>query len=458
MQQATRLISLEGLVRVSRNGRASPRLAERWTNSPDGLTWTIQLRANALFHDGTPVDSAAVKQSLERSLASVDRDLSPGLADISVIEAPTPLQILIHLRNRSTFLLDDLTVAITKARPGGAIGTGPYITASSSDGQIVMDAFTRYYRGNPVISRVVWKPYPTVRTAWAAMMRGDVDFLYDVGPDTREFIEGENSTRIFSFLRNYAYVVAFNLRRPGFQDSRIRNAMNYAIDRSGIVQQAFKGHAKETSTPAWPEHWAYDPEAPAYNYDPSRAAALLDAALPRSGSTTTANRPPARFHFNCLLPENFALWERLGLLVQRNLAEVGIDMQLEAVPAEIFNERIGKSDFDAVLLELVVGNSVTRPFFSWYSESKQNFWGFKSPTVDRAFDGMRRASNEADYRNAFRDFQRQSVEQSPALFLVLGETTRAVNNRFQVVAPPGTDILQTIGDWRLADHTARMTN
>ena len=127
IQQAARLVSFEGLSYIGRDGRSQPRLAERWTEAPDGLSWRIQLRSNALFHDGTPVDAMAVKSSLERSLASSDRDLSPGLADIVSIETPTPTEVLIRLRDRSTFLLDDLTVAIVKTQAGGVdVGTGPF--------------------------------------------------------------------------------------------------------------------------------------------------------------------------------------------------------------------------------------------------------------------------------------------------------------------------------------------
>jgi peptide/nickel transport system substrate-binding protein len=451
IQQAARLISREGLVSLNRDGHASPRLAQGWTSSPDGMRWTIELRPNAQFHDGSPVNSSAVKDSLERSLASDDRDLSPGLADISDIETPNPHELVIRVRNRSTFLLDDLTVPILKIRTDGPpLGTGPYVMSPPSEGKIAMEAFKNYYRGAPRINRVVWKPYPTVRTAWAAMMRGDVDFLYEVGPDARGFVQGESSTKVFPFLRNYAYAVAFNIRKAPFGDRRVRKAMNFAIDRAAIVQQAFQGHARETSVPAWPEHWAFDPDVPSYPYDPARAMALLETTLPRNQLDTTTDRPPARFHFVCLLPESVALWERIGLLVQRNLSEIGIDMQLEAVPADQFSQRIGKGDFDAVLLELIVGNSASRPFFFWYSGSRLNAWGYKSPALDSALDGIRHAANDTEYRKAFRAFQVESIDDAPAIFLALGETSRAVSKRFEVIAPANTDILPTIGDWRLA--------
>jgi len=169
---AASLLTLQSCVDSAPSDTAVPR------------TPIFKLRANALFHDGSAVDSTAVKASLERSLANADIDSFPGLADIVAVEASSPLELILRLRERSTFLLDDLGVAIQKTHSGGlSIGTGPYVTSSTSQNELVMTAFSRHYRGTPKIDQIVWKAYPAVRAAWAAMMRGEVDVLYEVGPE-----------------------------------------------------------------------------------------------------------------------------------------------------------------------------------------------------------------------------------------------------------------------------------
>jgi ABC-type transport system substrate-binding protein len=150
------------------------------------------------------------------------------------------------------------------------------------------------------------------------------------------------------------------------------------------------------------------------------------------------------------VPQNFALWERMALIAQRDLAQIGVDMQLESVPFSTFNERIGKSDFDAVVMELVAGNSVSRPYFFWHSRGLLNAWGYSNRKVDDALDGIRRARDDKAYREAFHSFQVESIEDPPAVFLALGEVTRAVSNRFYVAAQPGSDIIATIPEWRLS--------
>jgi peptide/nickel transport system substrate-binding protein len=451
LQQAARLISFEGLASLGRDGRPQPRLASSWELTSDGLAWTIRLRPNAFFHDGSLVDSSAVRRSLERSLGNADRDLSPGLADITRIDNPAPLEVVLHLRERSTFALDDLTVSILKMNESGnPIGTGPFQVTSASGNEVTMTAVERYYRGKPSIQQIVWKAYPAVRSAWAAMMRGEVDFLYEVGPEVVEFMKDETTVKIFPFLRSYVFGVIVNSNLKQFSDWRIRRALNHSVNRTTIVERALRGHGRPAAGPAWPQHWAFDSTVPNMTYDPVQAAALLDAAkFPIRPTKTGA---PTRFHFTCILPENFALWERIGLLVQRDFAEVGVDMRLETVSVDEFNRRIGTGTYEAVLNEFVVGNNTSRPYTFWHSQSRRNLWGYKNPIMDDAFDRIRHASTDAEYRQAFRTFQIEGLDDPPAVFLALGEASRAVSKRFQVIAQPGSDILHTIADWRLAEQ------
>jgi peptide/nickel transport system substrate-binding protein len=208
--------------------------------------------------------------------------------------------------------------------------------------------------------------------------------------------------------------------------------------------------------PAWPLHWAYDPALPNLTLDRSKATALLDSAnLPIRHNDTGL---PSRLRFTAIFPENFALWERIGLMIQRDLAKVGVDMQLETLSVEEFNTRIGTGQFDAVLTEFVVGNSPSRPYTFWDSQGKRNMWAYVNPVMDEAFDSIRRASNQQEYRDGFRKFQLVGIDDPPAIYVALGEISRAVSKRIEVVAQPGNDILPTIADWRPAEGQPRTNN
>jgi ABC-type transport system substrate-binding protein len=142
----------------------------------------------------------------------------------------------------------------------------------------------------------------------------------------------------------------------------------------------------------------------------------------------------------------------MALIVQRNLSQVDVDVQFEAVPLDEFNKRVGAGNFDAILADFITGNSAGRPYVFWYSSSKQNVPGYNNVLVDQAFDRLRGAPDDDATRAAFHDLQATMLDDPPAVFLAFGETTRAVSRRFQPVTPPGGDVFRTIPEWRLSDN------
>ena len=140
-----------------------------------------------------------------------------------------------------------------------------------------------------------------MRTAWAAMMRGEVDFLYEVGPEAVEFMKDETTVKIFPFSarlrlrRDRKFQPAEVFRLANSPGAELRGESNG--DRGASAQGAWSASAG----PAWPHHWAFDSTVPNMTYDPSRAAALLDEAAiansaqqDRSTGTTSFHMPFAR--------------------------------------------------------------------------------------------------------------------------------------------------------------------
>jgi peptide/nickel transport system substrate-binding protein len=253
--------------------------------------------------------------------------------------------------------------------------------------------------------------------------------------------------------------MVFNSSRRPFADKTVRLALNFAVDRQAILSQVLKSRGVIAHGPVWPLHWAYDPTVPGYTYDPVRAAAILDVAFGRSRTKTVQvpSQVPSRFHFTCLLPENFPLWERMALLVQKELFDVGIDMKLESLPAQEFTRRIGSGDFEAVFMEFIGGPSISRPYVFWHSASSRNFSGYHDPVVDQALDTVRRAPDDETYRTGVRALQQGMIADPPGIFLAWGQTARAVSRRFQVAATPNGDILGSVRSWRLASSPVAAT-
>jgi peptide/nickel transport system substrate-binding protein len=455
LSQAVRFFNVEGLTTKGADGRPSPRLAKSWQSSADGLTWRFLLKDNITFHDGTKLNASIVAQSLLDSLQRPGtRALYPGLLDILDIKAAAEHELIITLRNRAAFLLDDLEFPITlPSKDKTTIGTGPFKVISETPKEIVLAPHRAYHQGSPKIDRVVITAYPTLRTAWASMMRQEIDVLFDMAHDSAEFVQSSN-VAFYSYLRYYVHLIAFNSARQKLAVPAVRRALNAAIDRARLIRDVLRGHGVPANGPLWPFHWAYDSTLPGYTYDPSLAAAIFDAAgVPRSG--TSRSGLPARLSFVCLVPQNYAVLERMALGVQKQLYDIGIDMQLEAVSAEEYNVRIRNGDFDAVMVDMISGPVFARAYDFWRSTSGfegMNVFGYRSAAADRWFDALRYAAGEAEYRSAASQLQRTLLEDPPALFLAWEGRTRVVSRRFKVPTEKDQDPIPTLWQWTPQDE------
>jgi len=162
---------------------------------------------------------------------------------------------------------------------------------------------------------------------------------------------------------------------------------------------------------------------------------------PRDASETLR---PRKIKFVCLVPPEF---ERVALVLQRQLEAVGVQMDLRESSLEGLDEALLKGDFDAVLTEFLSGPSVFRLYHIWHSQGL--FKGHVgNDHVDEALDQIRFSKSDDEYQAAVRDFQKAVVQDPPAVFLAWSEKARAVNRRFDVATEPGRDILTTLRLWR----------
>jgi peptide/nickel transport system substrate-binding protein len=455
LPQIAAILRAEGLTSRGFDGRPTPRLAESWTSSPDGLVWRFRLRSGVTFHDGSPLTPEAVASGLKSATANPARlALFPGLADIVSIEPSGDAEVLIRLTRRNTFLIEDLDYPILRqVDPKTTVATGPFKLVTSAPDEIVLEGNANYHQGAPKIGRVVIRPYPTLRTAWASLLRNEIDLLYDVSRDAADFVASKD-VALYSYLRNYVYAVALNNARPRLKETAVRRALNAAIDREALIKGVLKGQGVVANGPLPPQHWAYDPTLKGFGFDAGLAGAVLDAAGLKLVDRPDGRR--ARFSFTCILPEKWLTWERVALDVQKQLYDVGVDMQLQQLPADEFNKRISAGDFDAVMLEMISGPGFSRPYAFWHwggEQTSTNGFGYRNAAADRWFEAIRGATTDAEYRVAAGELQRTLLDDPPALFLAWSQRTRAVSRRFNVPVEPGRDPMITFWRWTPNERT-----
>jgi peptide/nickel transport system substrate-binding protein len=461
--QIAQILSYEGLNYKGPDGHPEPRLAESWTTSEDGRHWHFTLRRGVQFHDGTPVNAERIAASLNTILAQKGTiALRPGLLDVTNISATDESTLTIALKNPSSFLIDELDIHLGAHGPPGpeSAGTGLFRITSIDSSQTTLEANERYYLGAPAIKQITLRAYPTLRTAWAALMRGEIDMVSEVAHDALEFVSND-SVATYSFLRNYMYVIAFNSRRPQFRDAAVRRALNAAVDRAELIRSVLKGRGIPATGPLWPRHWAVDGSVPGFTFDPAVATSTLDAAGVKAPAPGSGGHLPARLRFVCLVPQNFAVVERLALAVQKQLYDVGVDMQVEAVSPDNYNVRIRNGNFDAVFVDLIGGPTFARPYQFWRSPGELkglNVFGYHNSEADRWLDALRFAPDEAAIRSAATQAQRVMRDDPPALFLIWNERTRAISRRFNVPGDGSRDPLYTLRMWSVNPDFRRTTN
>ena len=442
--------TLEGLTQVyATDGRPLPRLAESWTWENEGRRLRLKVRDGVVFHDGTRLTSGVAAQALEKAIAEPgNRFLYPSLSDITQVRADGPSHLVLELSSPSAFLPEELDLPL--AIGDGSIGTGPFRLIERAGANAVLERFDRYYLGPPEIKRIEVRGFDALRTAWASLLRGEVDAVTDVPPDALDFIRTD-SIQVIPFSRRYQFLIAFNSRRPPFNSPVVRRALNLAVDRQALISRVLEGQGQPATGPLWPQHWAYDSSAQSYAFDRSSATSLLsDAGFELHRTESVGALPPARFRFTCLLPNGFSLLERIGLDVQKQLFDIGVDMQFDVVTLAEYDSRIREGRFEAVLVDLISGPTFGRPFIFWRSARTfegLNRFGYENSDAERLFGVLRTSMNEAAIRSATSRLQRVLFNDPPALFLVWNSRARAITRHFRVTDEPGRDPLLTIRQW-----------
>jgi peptide/nickel transport system substrate-binding protein len=442
----TDLLYADPLIEIDWHGRPSVRLAAEvpvWQD--DGRTLPISVRPGVTFHDGTPVTAAAVVGALKQ------QKKVRGFEFVTSIESPRDNIVLIHLSRPDAFLLDALAGASILHPDKPDIGTGPFRLVKRTP-VLRAERNPKYYRGMPGIEQVQITTYDTSRAAWAAMMRGEVDMVPEVTRESVEFLEGATRFQTYSSIRPFYIPLVFNQRHPILRNVEVRRAITQSIDRDEILLRAMRGHGQVADDPLWPFNWAYMPAALRHSFDPADAAARLDAAgLPvrKQGASGTM---PSRFRIGCMFWDKDPQYERIALLLQRQLSTIGVDLVPEPMNQETIERRIKSGEFDTYIYQLGSGRSFELTYLLWHSDAagvgvRQNV-GYTG--ANEVLDRLRAAHSDSEVRIAVADLRERFYQDVPAAFIAWLEAIRAVDARFNVGEASNPEILASLWQWSVA--------
>jgi peptide/nickel transport system substrate-binding protein len=433
----------EGLVLADRVGRISPRLAAEWKWLQGGKVLELKLRRGVTFHDGSPMNSASISSLLQKQFA--DDPYGFAYRSVTRIEVRDELTLRIHLARPEALILEDIAdETIAK----GTIGTGPFaVVGQVTEQGATLQRFDSYHLGQPGVERVDVKTYPSLRNAWSAMLRGEINMLHEVSREAAQFVEAESSVRTYPMLRPYVNALFFNVRHPVLSRREVRQALNYAVDRDAIVRDVMAGRGERADGPVWKYHWAFSTAQKTYDYNPELARLMLDAAgfrKPADGG----DQMPSRFRFTCLMFGDDARFERMAVVLQKQLYDVGIDMRFEAVPLRSLLERFSNGKFDAVLVESISGRSLTWLYRHWRSKDKRLPGELNSgyTAADATLDRLRETFGDVETKQAVGELQRIFHEDPPAIFVAWPQTSRAISAGIHVPYENSMDVVGRL--WR----------
>src|ERR1700676_1545047 len=238
----------------------APSLAESWTASEDGLTYEFVLRKGAKFHNGDDVTAEDVKFSFERYRGTAHTMLKERVA---AIETPDPRHVRFQLKHPWP---DFLTYYVDATGAGwivpkkyvervgdegykkAPVGAGPYRFVSFTPGvELVLEAFDQYWRKTPSVKRLVMRVMPDESTRLAALKSGEIDIAYSIrGELGEELVKSPGLTLKPVVLQgpNWLYFPEQWDPKSPWANLKVRQAVNFAIDRKGMSDALFLGHCK----------------------------------------------------------------------------------------------------------------------------------------------------------------------------------------------------------------------
>ena len=326
---------VETLTRLAPDGSIQPHLAESWSVSEDGLHYTFKLRKGVTFHDGVPFDAAAVKWNFER------------LKDPEVrvpVRAPYPIEL--------AEVVDDHTVRVSLKRPyvpfvsalswttagisspasadkhGNTyknythlVGTGPYVFQERQKGQkITVSKYDKYWGKKPHYDEVDFRIVPEPATRESLLLAGQVDLIILPPVADLPALERNKAVKVLLAPSDRTIFIAINTQKPMLNDARVRQALNYAVDKNAIIASILFGAGDPMDAPMAPSLFGHCPSG-AYEFNQAKAKQLLAAAGVSPGTQLSLIHPTGRY-----VQDKEATQAVAGYL-----REVGLDPQIQTM-------------------------------------------------------------------------------------------------------------------------------
>ena len=419
-------------------------LAAGWVASPEGTRYVVNLRENAVWHDGTPLTSQDVLYtiSLMQSDSSLVAEDLRNFWQLVGVEALSDLSLEFSLPSSFAPFLDHLTFQILPSHLLGnlsldelvdhpfnlaPIGSGPYRFREFQleEGRIVgvsLASFEYYYAGRPYIDEINFKLYPDARAALEAYLSDEVDAVARIDHADLETALNQPGLDIHSSRLprlTMVFLNTQNLTQPLLQSADFRKALMAATNRQAIMDQVFSSQAVPALGPITPGNWAFYDGLEPYRYDVDLARQLLAGAgygWSEAGQLMTAEGAQASL---TLLVQDDEIHSQIATILAENWASIGIDVVLDVRPYAPLMTDLESRNYQAALVDIDLSNSPDPDPYPFWAEAQaeagQNYSQWRNTTASEYLEQARTQPNTDLRVRLYRNFQILFAEDLPSL-------------------------------------------
>lgn len=429
---------MEPLLLAGDDLQPHPHLAEK-IELPNPDTIHLTLRQGVTFHNGDPLTVDDVVFTLQRvsgpDTKSKHKPYTKSVASVSALDDKT---VEVKLSKPDVTFPGRLALipivpkkeVEAKGDEGfdaSPVGTGPYKFVSWKRGdRVTMEATDNYWGGNPKIKSLVWRGIPEDSTRVAELQTGGLDIAVNVPTQSVPQLKQSDKVEVVTANSLRTLFVILNTHKPPFDDVRMRQAVNYAIDKSLIVDGVLDGFGRPNSEPFGPEVFGYNKDLEGfYKYDPDKAKALMKEAGFEKGTEVKFFGATGRYLKDKEVEEN----------IVAQLGEVGIKVNLTTLEFQaFFDNYITKVNDDMQMGFWSNANNTADADYGLAlnisSKGRGLYWS--DPQVDQAIDDARQQVDATKRAQMYHDMLDKIVKAAPWIFLynqldIYGKSKRLEN-------------------------------
>jgi peptide/nickel transport system substrate-binding protein len=423
-----------------------PWLATSWEN-PNDTTWVFHLRQGVKFHNGEAFNANTVKWSFERFVAPETKNIYASmLGPVANVEATDDYTVRVTTKDPFPALLENLAYGVYMGPPDtmqkqGAdffkspVGTGPYKFVSWAPGEkLVVEAAGSHFGGDPKIKTIAWQPVTEGSTRVAQLRTAEADLITSVSPTQISELDGQPGISVTKIPSQSFLVLIMNSGRPPFNDLKVRQAMNFAVDKESIIKTLLGGNGTVLPAPAGPAHEGFDPNLGViYPYDPDKAKSMLAQAGLSSGFSITLDTPDGRYLQDRAIAEAIA-----GML-----GKVGVQVKVNPYEWGAFVKLLGDKTSDILLIQQ--GGSTTDALLPTCFSSKIKglpWLGYTNPDADALIDKARATVNYDERYKTYGQLIKLLQQDAPWVYLHYQTNIFGIRDRVKGFVPrPDNEVI-----------------